>query len=158
MNFPWKITRSLVSYASSLKLVDRLDEVAVTVLAKVLGAQVRQLILVLDVMEANLALIHQNLDEKYLSAMCFAQGLSMGLTATCSAGVLSMYSGGELLDNTDLQAVLPKLLPGVLAALFSTPTNDAAASRRTVEQTEELDSCWSTIRRWFTWCTRWLPC
>ena len=41
-----------------------LDEVAVTVLAKVLGAQVRQLILALDVVDADLALLHQFLDKK----------------------------------------------------------------------------------------------
>ena len=32
----------------------------------------------------------------------------------------------ERLDNAGLQAVLPKLLPGVLAALVGAPTNDAA--------------------------------
>ena len=56
----------------SLKLVDEFDEVAVTVLAKVLGAQVCQLILNLYVVEAELALFHQFLHEKKLSAMCFA--------------------------------------------------------------------------------------
>ena len=60
---------------SSLKLVNELDEVAVTVLAMVLGAQVCQLILALDVVDADLALLHQFLHEKYLSAMCFARGL-----------------------------------------------------------------------------------
>ena len=48
----------------SLKLVDGLDEVAVTVLAKVLGTQVRQLIFGLDVMGAGLALLHRFLHEK----------------------------------------------------------------------------------------------
>ena len=48
---------------SSLKVVDELDEVAVTVLAMVLGAQVRQLTLALDVVGAGLAL-HQFLHEK----------------------------------------------------------------------------------------------
>ena len=50
---------------SSLKLVDGLDDVATTVLAKVLGAQVRQLTLVLDVVDADLAL-HQFLHEKII--------------------------------------------------------------------------------------------
>ena len=49
---------------SSLKLVDKLDEVAVTVLSKVLGAQVRQLIPAFDVVDANLALLNQFLHEK----------------------------------------------------------------------------------------------
>ena len=40
----------------SLKLVDKLDEVTVTVLAKVFGAQVRQLVLGLDVVGAEPAL------------------------------------------------------------------------------------------------------
>ena len=51
---------------SSLKAVDELDEVAVTVLAMVLGAQeVRQLTLALDVVDADLA----------LSAICCARGM-----------------------------------------------------------------------------------
>ena len=50
---------------SSLKAVDELDEVAVKVLAMVLGAQVRQLTLALDVVNADLAL-HQFLDEKII--------------------------------------------------------------------------------------------
>ena len=50
----------------SLKLVDELDEVAVTVLAEVLGAQVRQLILALDdLVDADLAL-NQFLHEKIM--------------------------------------------------------------------------------------------
>ena len=48
---------------SSLKVVDELDEVAVTVLAMVLGTQVRQLTLAHDVVDADLAL-HQFLQEK----------------------------------------------------------------------------------------------
>ena len=49
---------------SSLKVVDELDEIAVTVLAIVLGAQnFRQLTLALDVLDADLAL-HQFLHEK----------------------------------------------------------------------------------------------
>ena len=48
----------------SLKLVDELDQVALMVLAKVLGAQVCQLILGLDVEDADLALLHQLLHEK----------------------------------------------------------------------------------------------
>ena len=51
---------------SSLKVVDELDEVAVTVLAMVLGArEVRQLTLALDVVDADLAL-HQFLHEKII--------------------------------------------------------------------------------------------
>ena len=51
---------------SSLKVLDKLDEVAVTVLAMVLGAQeVRQLTLAFDVVDANLAL-HQFLHEKLM--------------------------------------------------------------------------------------------
>ena len=49
---------------SSLKLVDELDEVAVMVLAiMVLRTQVCQLILALDVLGADLALLHQFLHE-----------------------------------------------------------------------------------------------
>ena len=50
---------------SSLKLVDALNKVAVTVLAMVLGAQVYQLTLALDVVDADLAL-HQFLYEKII--------------------------------------------------------------------------------------------
>ena len=50
---------------SSLKVVNVLDEVAMTVLAMVLGAQVRQLTLALDVVDADLAL-HQLLHEKII--------------------------------------------------------------------------------------------
>ena len=51
---------------SSLKVVDELDEVAVMVLAMVLGAQeVCQLTLALDVVDADLAL-HQYLHEKLI--------------------------------------------------------------------------------------------
>ena len=76
-----------------LKLVDELDDVAVAVLAKVLGAHVCQLILALDEVDADLALLHQFLLEKYLSLMCFARRLQVRLPATCSADVLSIYSG-----------------------------------------------------------------
>ena len=51
---------------SSLKVVNELDEVAVTVVAMVLGAQeVRQLTLALDVVDADLA-FHQSLHEKII--------------------------------------------------------------------------------------------
>ena len=42
----------------NLKLVDELDEITVTVIAKELGAQFFQLILALDVVDAGLALPH----------------------------------------------------------------------------------------------------
>ena len=51
----WKMMSLLAFF---LKLADKLDEVAVTVLAKVLGAQVRNLILGLGVVDADLDL-HQ---------------------------------------------------------------------------------------------------
>ena len=41
--------------------------------------------------------------------------------------LLRRVGSGELLDNTCLQVVPTKLLPGVLAILVSAPTNDAAA-------------------------------
>ena len=50
---------------SSLKVVDELDEVAVTVLAMVLGVQARQMTLALDVADADLTL-HQFLHEKII--------------------------------------------------------------------------------------------
>ena len=50
----------------SLKVVAALDEVALTVLAMVLGAQVCQLILALDVVDADLALLYQLLHEKII--------------------------------------------------------------------------------------------
>ena len=49
---------------SSLKLIDELDEVVVAVLPMVFGAQVCELILALDVVDADLALLHQFLHEK----------------------------------------------------------------------------------------------
>ena len=57
--------------------------------------------------------------------------------------LLRRVGGGELLDNTGLQAVLPKLVPGVLAALVGAPTNDAAAEendRQANEQFKRLKS------------------
>ena len=48
----------------TLKLVDELDEVAVKVLVKALCAQVRQLTLAFDVVDADLALFPQFLHEK----------------------------------------------------------------------------------------------
>ena len=42
----------------NLKLVDELDEITGTVIAKELGAQICQLILALDVVDAGLALPH----------------------------------------------------------------------------------------------------
>ena len=77
----------------SLKLVDKLNEVAVTVFAKVLRAQVCQLILALDVVNADLTLLHHFLQDKYLSTTCFARGLQVRLPATCSANVLSIHDG-----------------------------------------------------------------
>ena len=61
---------------SSLKVVDELDEVVETVLAMVLGAQVRHLTPALDVVGADLAL-HQFLHEKIISQRdkCFARGI-----------------------------------------------------------------------------------
>ena len=48
----------------SLKLVDKFDEVAVMMLAKVLGYNVRQLILRLDIVDANLVILHQLLHKE----------------------------------------------------------------------------------------------
>ena len=50
---------------------------------------------------------------------------------------------GEHLNNTRLQAILPKLLPSVLAALVSALTNDSAAEwnyRRADKQLKRLKS------------------
>ena len=47
------------------------------------------------------------------------------------------------MNNTDLKLILPKLLPGVLAALVGAPTNDAVAEgnyRRADEQLKQLKS------------------
>ena len=55
--------------------------------------------------------------------------------------LLRRVGGGELLYNIGLQAVLPKLLPGVLATLVGAPTNNAAAEgndRRADEQLKRL--------------------
>ena len=57
--------------------------------------------------------------------------------------LLRRVGGGKLLDNTGLQAVLPKLLPIVLAALVDASTNDAVAGgndRRADEQSKRLKS------------------
>ena len=58
-------------------------------------------------------------------------------------GLLRRVRGGELLNNTGLQAILPKLLPGVLAAFVGAPTNDAATEgnyRRADKQFKQLKS------------------
>ena len=66
---------------SSLKVVDELDEVAVTVLAMVLGTQeVRQLTLALDVVDADLAL-HQFLHEKIIPQRDMLCARNVGMVA-----------------------------------------------------------------------------
>ena len=42
---------------------------------------------------------------------------------------------GKLLDNIDLQAILPELLPDLLAAPVGASTNDAPPRRMAVEST-----------------------
>ena len=72
---------------SSLKVVDELDEVVVTVLAMVLGAQeVRQLTLALDVVDADPAL-HQFLHEKIIPQhdMLCARNVDMVTCRRCTA-------------------------------------------------------------------------
>ena len=57
--------------------------------------------------------------------------------------LLRHVGGGERLDNTGPQAVLPKLPPGVLTALVDPPTNDAVAEgydRRAHKQLDPLKS------------------
>ena len=57
--------------------------------------------------------------------------------------VLWCVGGDEIFDNAGLQAVLPELLPGVLAARVGTPTNDVTTegdSRLADEQWEERKS------------------
>ena len=65
---------------SNLKVVDELDEVAVTVPAVVLGAQVRQLTLALDVVDADLAL-HQFLHEKIIPQRDMLCARNVGMLA-----------------------------------------------------------------------------
>ena len=57
----------------NLKLVDDIDELAMTVPAKVLDAPVRQLILGLDVVDAGLASSISSCTKKCLGAMSFAR-------------------------------------------------------------------------------------
>ena len=59
--------------------------------------------------------------------------------------LLRPVGGGELLDTTGLQAVLPKLLPGVLAALVGAPTNDAAAEGNDCRADEQLQRLKSLV-------------
>ena len=57
--------------------------------------------------------------------------------------LLQRVGRGELLDNTSLQVVPPKLLPDVLVPFVSAPTNDAATEgncRRSDEQLKRLQS------------------
>ena len=57
--------------------------------------------------------------------------------------LLRRVGGRKLLDNTGLQAIQPKFLPGVLAAFVGALTNDAAAEgddRRAEEQLKRLKS------------------
>ena len=65
---------------SSLKLVDELDEVAVTVLAMVLGSQVCQLVLALGVVDADLAL-HQFLHKKIIPQRDMLYARTVGTVA-----------------------------------------------------------------------------
>ena len=46
--------------------------------------------------------------------------------------------GGGFLNNTALQAILPKLLPGVLAARVGALTNDAGAEGNNRQADEQL--------------------
>ena len=52
--------------------------------------------------------------------------------------LLRRVGGDELLDSAGLEAVLSKLLPGVLAALVGAPTNDAAAKGNNCRADEQL--------------------
>ena len=57
--------------------------------------------------------------------------------------VLWCVGGDEIFNNAGLQAVLPELLPGVLAARVGTPTNDVTTegdSRLADEQWKQLKS------------------
>ena len=90
---------------SSLKVVDELDEVTVTVLAMVLGAQeVRQLTLALDVVDADLAL-HQFLHEEIIpqrGILC-AKNVGMGAGDVQRRRVIDMQRhAAKALTNTQL--------------------------------------------------------
>ena len=65
---------------------------------------------------------------------------------------LRRVGGGELLDNVGLQAVLSKLLLGVLLALVGAPTNGAPAERNNRRDDEQLKL--STGRAPFSISTR----
>ena len=78
---------------SSLKLVDELDDVTATVLAKVLGAQIRQLILGLDVVDADLALLHHFLHEKITQRDVHCVRTVGAIAGDVQRRPVSMYSG-----------------------------------------------------------------
>ena len=78
--------------------------------------------------------------------------LSASMHRTMAHRVLPTYSdilrrggGGELLDNTGLQAVRPELLPGVLAAFIGALTNNAAAEEDGREGDEQLKRLTSLV-------------
>ena len=90
----------------SLYLVDEFDKVAVTVLAEVLGAQVRQLILGLDVGGSDLALLHQLLHENVPQR-----------EVLCTKTV-----GGAVADDVQRHVLL--IYSGTLAKLSSEPSTN----------------------------------
>ena len=69
------------------------------------------------------------------------------LIAFGHTNLLQRVGGGELLDSNGLQAVLPSLLPGVLAALVDTLNEpcgrcrEGPSSRQTSEVTVKVGSC-----------------
>ena len=112
----------------SLKLVDELDEVAVTVLAKVLGAKIRQLILGLDTVDDNLALLRQLLNEKVPQRdMIFAR--TVGSVAG-DVQRLSMYSG-----------TLPKLSSKPSSNIMSEKNTASFIVRATVTSSASIVDC-----------------
>ena len=76
----------------SLNLVDELDEIAVTMLAKVLAAQVCQLILALDILDAGLALLHQ-----------FLHNLIPQRDVLCARAVVAVAGDGQRRRVLDIQ-------------------------------------------------------
>ena len=77
-------------------------------------------------------------DEKPLSARIH-RAIASPPHAFGHTDLLRCVGGGERLDNTSLQAVLPVLLPGVLATLVCAPTNDKAAKRNARRANEQLN-------------------
>ena len=117
----------------SLQLIEELDKLAVSVLAKVLDAHVRQLILVLERENADISLLHRLLCENILQrdVLCvITEGVAAGdVQRRCIVDV--EWHAAKALIKTQLQRHTPFLIVRA-AATSSASIMDCAVSPYTL--------------------------